>query len=244
MKKILICLVVALLCVSMAAPAYATDFTPSVENKPAPSIVPVIDEDGNPRPGVILDEDGNIISYLDEDCLVMTSVADADISTEIPKDAKNLLLWLYQQLVKGDMKMPYELHNPTYGPDDMAIRDLFDVTFLCGDHPEMLEAVGVVLVLTFDLGVKPDQDVSVMTYKEEDGGWADIHDITNNGDGTVTCVFEHLCPVAFSVATGDGPIQTGDTDTFSVWGIVALGALVAIAVLTYVYYRSTKKSAA
>ncbi len=241
MKKILVCLVAIMLCVSMAAPAFATDFTPSVENKPAPELVPIVDPDGNPRPGAIMDEDGNIISYLDEDCIVITSVADADISTEIPKDAKSLLLWLYQQVMKGDMKVPYELHNPTYGPDDMIVRDMFDITFLCEDHPEMLEAVGVVLVLTFDLGVKPDQDVSVMTYKEEDGGWADIHDITNNGDGTVTCVFEHLCPVAFSVAVGDGPTQTGDTDTFSVWGIVALGALVAIAVLTYVYYRSTKK---
>lgn len=243
MKKFIVCLVVMMLCLSMAAPAFATDFTESVEYKDAPTIVPIVDEDGNPRPGAVKDEDGNIISYLDEDCIVITSVADADISTEIPKDAKNLLLWLYQQLMKGDMKMPYELHNPTYGSDDMVIRDMFDVTFLCGDHPKMLEKAGVVLVLTFDLGVKPGQDVSVMTYKEEDGGWADIHDIVNNGDGTVTCVFEHLCPVAFSVAVGDGPTQTGDTNTFSIFGIVALVALVAIAVLTVVYYRSTKKAA-
>ena len=231
MKKFIVCLVVMMLCLSMAAPAFATDFTESVEYKDAPTIVPIVDEDGN------------IVSYLDEDCIVITSVADADISTEIPKDAKNLLLWLYQQLMKGDMKMPYELHNPTYDSDDMVIRDMFDVTFLCGDHPEMLEKAGVVLVLTFDLGVKPGQDVSVMTYKEEDGGWADIHDIVNNGDGTVTCVFEHLCPVAFSVAVGDGPTQTGDTNTFSIFGVVALVALVAIAELTFVYYRSTNKAA-
>ena len=244
MKKFIVCLVVMMLCLTMAAPAFATDFTESVEYKDAPTLVPIVDEDGNPRPGAIMDEDGEIIGYLDEDCIVITSVADADLSTEIPKDAKNLLLWLYQQLMKGNMKMPYEKHNAAYGPEDMVIRDMFDITFLCGDHPEMLEKAGVVLVLTFDLGVKPGQDVSVMTYKEEDGGWNDIEKITNNGDGTVTCVFEHLCPVAFSVAVGDGPIQTGDTDTFSVWGIVALGSLAAIAVLTYVYYRSAKKEIA
>ena len=244
MKKLIVCLVVLTLCLSMAAPVFATDFNESVEYKPAPTLKPIVDENGDPHPGAIMDEDGEIIGYLDEDCIVITSVADADISVEIPKDAKNLLLWLYQQLMKGDMKMPYELHNPAYGPDDMKIRDLFDVTFLCGDHPKMLEAAGVVLVLTFDLGVKADQDVSVMTYKEEDGGWADIHNIVNNGDGTVTCVFEHLCPVAFSVATGNGPTQTGDTNTFSVWGIVALVSLLAIAALTYVYYRSTKKEVA
>lgn len=243
MKKIIVCLVVALLCVSMVSPAFATEFTPSVENKPAPSLVPVLDGDGNPHPGAVLDKDGNVVSYLDEDCLVITSVADADISVDIPKSAKDLLLWLYQQLMRGNMSMPYHLHNPLYDSDDMVIRDMFDVTFLCGDHPEALEAVGVVLVLTFDLGVKPNQDVSVMTYKEEDGGWADIHDIVNNGDGTVTCTFEHLCPVAFSVAVADGPSQTGDTDTVSIWGLVALASLLAIAVLTYIYYRSTKKAA-
>jgi len=241
MKKFIVCLVVMLLCMSLAAPAFATDFTPSVENKPAPTLVPVLDEDGNPHPGVLKDKDGNVIGYLDEDCLVVTSVADADISVEIPKDAKNLLLWLYQQLMQGNMKMPYELHNPAYGPDDMVIRDMFDVTFLCDDHPVALEEVGIVLVLTFDIGVKAEDDVSVMTYKEEDGGFNDIHNIVNNGDGTVTCTFEHLCPVAFSVAVDGEPGQTGDTNTISIWGIVALVALVAIAVLTYVYYRSTKK---
>lgn len=244
MKKIIVCLVVMLLCVSMVAPAYATNFTESVEGKDAPTIVPVIDDQGNPRPGVIKGEDGEIIGYLDEDCLIVTSVAEADISVEIPKEAKNLLLWLYQQLMQGKMEVPYQLHNPNYNSKSMVIRDMFDVTFLCGDHPEMLEAAGVVLQLTFQVpGLKANQDVSVMTYKEEDGGWADIHDIINNGDGTVTCVFEHLCPVAFSVAVDNAPPeQTGDTNEINVWAIVALSSLAAIAVLTFVYYRSTKKA--
>lgn len=236
MKKIIVCLVVAMLCVSMVVPAFATDFTPSVENKPAPEIV---------GPGVIVGPDGTE-EPLDEDCIVITSIFEAiqDFpELKIPETAQELLIWLYQQLAAGKMSMPYELHNPAYNSQSMVIRDLFDITFLCGDHPEMLEKVGVVLTLTFDLGVKPDQDVSVMTYK--DGKWNDIEKIVNNGDGTVTCTFEHLCPVAFSVAVdNDGPTQTGDTNTFSVWGIVALGSLAAIAVLTYVYYRSTKRNAA
>ena len=247
MKKIIVCLVVVMLCVSMVAPAiYAAEFTPSVENKPAPELVPVVDENGNPRPGYVLLPDGEKL-YLDEDCLIVTSVAEADISVDIPKTAKDLLLWLYQQLMRGDMKMPYQLHNPKYNSDSMTIRDMFDITFLCGDHPEALEDAGVVLVLTFAIpGLQAGQDVSVMTYKEADGGWNDIEKIVNNGDGTVTCTFEHLCPVAFSVANENGvtpPEQTGDTNTFGVWGIVALVSLGAIAALTYVYYRSTKKNA-
>lgn len=240
MKRVFALLVAVLMCAVMVLPASAEVFTPSVTNKPAPTIVPVIDDQGVPHIGVIKDADGKILDYVDADCIVITSIADADTSTEIPVDAKNTLLWVYQRLVKGEMTMPYHLHNPNYNSDDMVIRDMFDVTFLCGDHPEMLEAAGVVLELIFDIGVKPEDDVSVMTYKE--AAWNDIHAITNNGDGTITATFEHLCPVAFSVAVNNAPpSQTGDTDTFSIWGIVALAALLAIGVLTVLYVRSTKK---
>ena len=240
MKKIFACLLAVLMLAGIMMTASAAEFTPSVTAKPGPTLVPVVDPDGNPRPGFITDKDGNIVGYLDEDCIVITPISEADISEEIPESAKDTLLWVYQQLVTGKMTMPYEKHNPTYNSNSMVIRDMFDVTFLCGDHPEMLEDVGVVLVLTFDLGVEPGQDVSVMTYKE--GEWNDIEKITNNGDGTVTCTFEHLCPVAISVPSmTNPPSQTGDTDTFSVWGIVALVALAGIVGLSVVYFRSSKK---
>lgn len=239
MKKIVSCFLALLLCMSLALSASAAGFTPSVTNKPAPGIVPVIDPNGVPRLGYIMDADGNIIGYLDEDCLVVTSIADADISVEIPKTAKDLLLWVYQQLMRGDMTIPYEKHNPNYDVNSMVVRDMFDITFLCGDHPVMLEQAGVVLVLTFDVGVEAGADVSVMTYKED--AWNDIEKITNNGDGTVTCTFEHLCPVAISVAAQNGaPGQTGDNSNMGLWGIIALGSLLAIAVLSIFYYRSRK----
>lgn len=242
-KRIFAVLMVALLCTAMVVSVSADTFTPSVTNKPAPELVPVVDPDGNPRPGYLADKDGKILKYLDNNCLVITSVYEAQTdATNIPAEAKSTLLSVYDKLVKGEMTLPYNLHNSNYDSDDMVIRDLFDITFLCNDHPAQLEEAGVVLVLTFDLGVKADADVSVMTYKE--GAWGNIEKITNNGDGTVTCVFEHLCPVAFSVATGSTPPgQTGDIPTVGIMGIVALVALLAIAALTVLYIRSTKKAA-
>ena len=240
MKRVFAVLMIVLLCTAMVVSASADTFTPSVTNKPAPELVPAIDPDGNPHPGYIMEEDGKILEYLDEGCLVITPVSKAETSNEIPADSKETLLYVYEQLTSGKMTMPYHLHNPNYDSDDMVIRDLFDATFLCGEHPKMLEPTGVMLVLTFDIGVKADEDVSVMTYKN--GAWGNIVKITNNGDGTVTCVFEHLCPIAFSVPTGNTPpSQTGDTDTFSVWGIVALVALAGIVGLSVVYFRSSKK---
>ena len=241
MKRVFAVLMIVLLCTAMVVSASADTFTPSVTNKPAPELVPAIDPDGTPHPGYIMDDDGKILDYLDEGCLVVTPVSKAETSKEIPADSKETLLYVYDQLTSGKMTMPYHLHNPNYDSDDMVIRDLFDATFLCGEHPEMLEPTGVVLVLTFDIGVKADEDVSVMTYKN--GAWGNIVKITNNGDGTVTCVFEHLCPIAFSVPTGNTPpSQTGDIPTVGIMGFVALVALLAIAVLTVLYIRSTKKA--
>ena len=241
MKRVFAVLMIVLLCTAMVVSASADTFTPSVTNKPAPELVPAIDPDGNPHPGYVMDDDGKILDYLDEGCLVITPVSKAETSNEIPADSTETLLYVYEQLTSGKMTMPYHLHNPNYDSDDMVIRDLFDATFLCGEHPEMLEPTGVVLVLTFDIGVKADEDVSVMTYKN--GAWGNIVKITNNGDGTVTCVFEHLCPIAFSVPTGNTPpSQTGDIPTVGIMGFVALAALLAIAVLTVLYIRSTKKA--
>ena len=107
----------------------------------------------------------------------------------------------------------------------------------------MLEPEGVTLELTFDLGVKAGADVYAMTYKDSE--WNPIVSCKNNGDGTVTCVFEKLCPVEFSVqTTSEPPVQTGDTGNLSLWGLVALGALAAIVVLTVVYRMDSKKRAA
>ena len=44
------------------------------------------------------------------------------------------------------------------------------------------------------------------------GQWAPVKSVKNNGDGTVTCVFEDICPVAFCVEphADANPPKTGD----------------------------------
>ena len=94
------------------------------------------------------------------------------------------------------------------------------------------------LTVKFNLGVSADTELLVKTYN--DGTWSDIKSVVNNGDGTVTCEFEHLCPVLFAVKNPQGstiPPKTGDTSgkymplwigTMAVSG-VALVALVVVA---------------
>lgn len=249
MKKIIALLTVLMLCAALVVPASAAnEFTPSVTNKPAPQIVPVIDPDGNPALAIIKDEGGQVIGYVYSECLVITAVADAATSTLIPDAAEELLLDVYAKLTSGEMTLPYE----SLGLDasKMVIRDLFDVTFLCNsdsevDHPTILEPIGVTIEIIFDLGVDADQDVYAMTYKNEE--WKSVVSSTNNGDGTVTVVAEDFCPVSFSVETEEEvkpPVQTGDDsgEQLMLWGGVAVVCLIAVVALTVVYSRSMKKS--
>ena len=249
MKKIIALLTVLMLCAALAVPAFAAnEFTPSVTNKPAPSIVPVLDPDGNPAIGIVRDPAGEIISYVYEECLIIASVAEAPTSTLIPDDARDLLLDVYDKLTSGEMALPYDKLG--LDASKMAIRDLFDVTFLCNassdvDHPTMLAPVGITFEIKFDLGVAADQDVYVMTYKNDQ--WNSVVSATNNGDGSVTVVAEDFCPVSFSVEVDEPvkpPVQTGDDSAqqLVLWGGVGLVCLIAIVALTVVYSRSMKKN--
>lgn len=244
MKKIIACAVALILLVSLCVPAMAaeTEFTPSVTNKPAPGIKPVPNPDGDDAIALLRDKDGKIVGYITEDCLVITSVSEAKQGKgRIPEDARDLLLKVYDELMNGKMTLPYEKVDPSLNSGNMVIRDLFDASFLCDDHPALLGKDGYTLETTFTLGVKPGVKVVVMAYI--DGKWEPV-DARNNGDGTVTCVFDAICPIAFSVPVGDAPsAETGELINYS-WLILALGSLAAIAVLTVIYRMDANKRAA
>ena len=228
-------------------PAFAAPvFTPSVASKRAPKIVFKNDPNGTPAWAEIV-IDGKITAYVYEECLIVTSVADAPTSTEIPATARTTLMDVYKKLLNGQMKLPYDKLG--VDADKMSIRDLFDASFVCGDnsdypidHPEVLEPENVCIRLTFDVGVQASDKVYTMTYKNNE--WTPVVATVNNGDGTVTCTFEKLCPVVFCVETADegGSSKpdspgTGDPagENMILWIAIASTSLVAIAALVVVY---------
>ena len=111
MRK-LICMMIALvMCLTIAAPAYATEngFVPSITYKPSPEIVPVVGEDGEEYIGIIRSKDGEIIDYVGHGCLLITPVADAMANKEdsrLPADAKSLLIDVYNKLEAKTMVLP------------------------------------------------------------------------------------------------------------------------------------------
>ena len=214
MRRFVSFMAVVLVCLCMAAPAMAAkdSFVPSIGYKGGPDI---IDAEIN-------DED--VL-----ECLVVTSVQEAENrSTEIAQEDRDLLLKVYDQLVDGSMKLPME-------GDDYVIRELVDVSFSvpCDEedsHKEQLAEEGTKLDVTFDLGVEPDEYVTVMAFV--DGKWVGVP-TDNNGDGTVDCEFEDICPVVFCVQDAAPPAQTGDIagQQLILWIVLMVVSFVAVVVL-------------
>ena len=236
MKKFVMLLVAVILCVSMVCPVLAAedDFVPSITYKGAPEIVLTVDLDGNPAVGAIVDADGETVGYVNEDCLLITPLSGIDNESRLPAETKALLKDVYQKLLNGTMTLPYE------GDKDMVIMDLVDASWLCEECPEAVEAEGVVFEATFDLGVAADAEVVVMTYKND--AWNPVVKTVNNGDGTVTCTFERLCPVAFAVAAEDAPSETGDNSDMMLWGMLLALSAVGMAAVSVLYFRNRKKA--
>ena len=109
----------------------------------------------------------------------------------------------------------------------------------------MLEPEGVVLELTFDLGVVADAQIYVQSYDETTKEWSPIVSTVNNGDGTVTCVFEHLCAIESSMLVGSGaasaPVEDAARPNVLPW-IIAL-IVAAAAVVVVVVVKNKKKTA-
>lgn len=240
MKKLVCLFLVLAVCAGFAMPVMADTFVPSVTYKPTPDV-----------------EDATLEGEDVTDCLIITSVEEAEEkSTDITQDDRDLLLSVYEQLSDGTMTLDLD--------SDYVIRELVDVSFKydnCrtqeshGNKPEILEQEGVTLEVDFDLGVGSNTEVIVMAYVEgqEQNAksepvevarhWESVKSVVNNGDGTVTVVFEDICPVVFVVKQSalTPPAQTGDAfgRYLPLWIILLI--LSAVALVAVVIRGSRKK---
>lgn len=246
MKRLVCLLSVLLLCVSLGVSAFAEEdnFVPSITYKPNPELVSGVADDGTEYVGIIRDSSGKVLSYVTAGCLRITPIAHVwDEEIKVPEEIENLLLFVYEGLNDASLAIPYEKHEADLDPANMVVRDLFDVRWTCKEHPEMLAPEGVTIDLIFDLGVVADAEIFVQTFDENDKSWSPIVKTVNNGDGTVTCTFEHFCAVAFSmpIVTGSAPAAE-EAEKAPVWPWLALLGAAAAGTGVTVYARKKKKT--
>lgn len=240
MKKTISLLLSLAMCMSLASTAFATAFTASVESKSAPAVVEVTDEEGNAAIATLNGDLPDGTEAVTDIFLVVTAVADAETSVEIPDDSKEALLEVYNGLQDGSIQVPFEELDKE-NAENLVIRDLFDVSWTDvegNDYKQLLDKEGVTLEMTFAMDVEADAKVYVMVYKNN--AWTPIENVTNNGDGTITCVFNHLCPVAViveenetmevvNVTAEDAGAASGQNLTL--WIVILAAAVLALAAL-------------
>lgn len=249
MKKLTCLMIVLAVCLSLAAPVFATEndgFVPSITYKPSPEIIPVTDGEGNEAIGVIRNEEGEILDYVDHGCLLITPIAHIwDPEEEVPADVERLLTFVYEELNENGMEIPYEKHEDLdLEGKNMVIRDLFDARWACEEHRAMVEGKGIYFEITFDLGVAADTPIYVMTYDEETKEWSPIVKTVNNGDGTVTCTFEHLCAIEFSMPMAAAAVPGEDAASMPIWPWILILVLAVAAIIVIVISKKNKKESA
>lgn len=220
MKKVITILTVVLLCAMMVLPAYAAEpgFVPSVTYKEVPEV-----------------ESATMGETDVSNALVITSIKGAqDKTTDIDQDTRDALINAYTDLRKEKVELPLD--------HEYVVLEMVDISFTNQEHETELNKDDVTVTLKFDLGVSKDVKVSVLTYN--DGKWTEIKSVVNNGDGTVTCVFDHFCPVVFSVpaAQYEGPTETGDNSQIMLWVFMMGAALAGIVVLSVLYFRKGNRA--
>ena len=130
-------------------------------------------------------------------CVVVTSLKDAaEKITDISQVDRDMLLNIYNQLMKAEMSIPVS--------NEYVVRELVDITWKdqgCTQaghqHDDELKKEGVKAKIHFDLGIKAEDELVVFAYRNDQ--WVKVEIVEISKDGGVVCLFEDFCPVAFCV---------------------------------------------
>ncbi len=218
MKKIAALLLSVVLVAATAVPAFAAGFTPSVENKGAPTVEKVVD-----KTGTTVDLTGD---------LIVTPVRDSNTASEAIKTRLNAA---YNKLKTNSLR--YLCGVSTIGGvsvDDLVVRDLFDVT-VTGNYTGKL-GNGNYLKITFKVSDASSLVGALFSKNGDEWNIIDGTKMVKNVDGTVTITIEDIGVVSFLYdngklpggSTGHYAPQTSDP-TWSIMGCVAAGGAVILA---------------
>ena len=247
MKKLICLISVLALLLSMGMSVLAAEFVPSITYKDGPGLSNAT-------------LDGEDVTK----CLVITSINQAkNKTTDITQDERDLLLQVYDELKNSDFIKDHVIRDlvdvnfkfndcrqkhdvsegmAQGGSQSADATETTEGTEEFENKLEVLNNTDAVLTVKFNLGVSAGTDVIVKSYI--DGQWTDIKSVVNNGDGTVTCAFEHLCPVLFAVKQTQGggttPPKTGEGfNSMPLW--IGTMALSGVALVTLVIVAVKKK---
>ena len=242
MRKALCLLTAMLLCLSLTIPVFAAEavYVPSITAKPAPELEHSVQE-GTGEPMIhVKNEEKEIVHASPVENLVITSVAEvmAEQPVRISEEAQEVLKEAFETLdTKGAEvfaeipELVQKAQETNIKVENLVVVDLFDVTILNEELERYLNVEGHTVELTFARDIPADQQVYVMVFKENK--WQLAEEAVNNGDGTITCTFEHFCPVAILTAPASAAVEPEVQTQNAVfpWWILLVAAAVVVTVL-------------
>lgn len=257
---VLLSMVIAFGGILVSGVATADNYTPSVESKAEPEIVPPA-----PRPGAggiefvaeILDEEEELQKGLrhDDTKIEIEVVAYAKIGegTATPEVDK-ILTVAYDDLntlpamtdLVEELNERAKEYSTEYSAKNFVVTDLFDI-WINEESEEYLKVEENYLRMTFKVPLTVDEVPPVVIYKcDGDANWSTVPSdkVTNNGNGTMTVDFYRLCPIAFLYST-DTPSDIWGTDEpapckgcyvgWHKW-VIAILAVVCVLLIVFVVY--------
>lgn len=233
MKKAISLVLSILMVLSLSVAAFAAegDFRPSVGSKDHPVIVPQ-DFKGIFFDALILDEENEVVEGVH---LVTGENPDGDIivtaysEKHVADERVNVVYFeaSYQEIL--DARSLRELNELI--PAGMIVRDFFDVT-LVGTYQDIFKE-GKKLQIRFDLSASLKEKIMALTRCSDESGWEFVESVTINPDGTVTVIFDKLCPVIF-LTEDTGAVQspaTSDFNTTALWVLAAIFGMGSVCLL-------------
>lgn len=224
MKKVISLALAIFMMFGICVSAFAADddFRPSVDSKDHPVIVPQ-DFNGISFDALILGENNEVIEGIH---LVTTENEDGEIIVTayseigVADERVNVVYFQasYEEIL--DARSLKELNELI--PVGMIVRDFFDVT-LVGTYQDIFKE-GKKLQIRFDISAELKEKIMVLTRCSDETGWEFVESVTVNPDGTVTVVFDRLCPVIFLTEKSDLVTSpaTSDISTSALWALAAI----------------------
>ncbi len=240
MKKAISIVMAIMMILSIGISAFAAngDFRPSVESKGVPVIVPQ-EHNSELYDALVLGQSNEVIEGLKV------------VSEETPDG--EIIVTAYSEIEEADPRVNVVYMEKSYKevldaqslqeleatiPEGMVVRDFFDVT-LVGTYATMFDE-GKKLSIKFDISADANEKIMVLTRCSDESGWQFVESINVNEDGTVTVVFDELCPVIF-LTDAEGVVESPATSDYNTAIILAMAVVFGFSSIA-MFAISKKKS--
>lgn len=241
MKKLMSMILALALAAALTVPALAS-FTPSVENKGAPTVIEATFADGTDATGYIrVTAFGQRGTHDDAAAAIKQMLEDAH------KDVKNAGTL---DKLNADVNALLAKDHPGVKAEDLIVSDLFDVSYVdangnVADLPANLAPV----TITFRLTV-PVEDVLLVLHKENNDNWElmnmDSTRVQKLSKDTVKITFNSLSPVVFAIDSAEfhvDPTGPSSPQTGEVSPVVVIAGMTIVAACAAAYVVRKEKAA-